>query len=386
METNATEQRAAFVKGWKSRRCTIAELCKQYGISRPTGYKWVRRFREEGEGGLLEHKRGPRCSPHRTSAEVEEMVVDLRRHYGWGAKKLRQVMIRSQPDRCWPALSTVNEILGRHGLLRRRKRGRRWSHPGAPALATERPNQVWPVDFKGQFRMRNGDYCYPLTVTDHFSRSLLLCHGLHSIQFAGVQPAFARLFREVGLPETIRSDNGAPFAGRGLHGLSRLNVWWMKLGIVHHRISPSSPQENGAHERMHRELKRETATPPAGGLRAPQKRFDGFRARYNEERPHEALADEVPASRWRRSPRCFPESIAEPEYPEQMTVLRVNAAGGIPFRGEHRFLSNALRDELIALELIGGGIWNIHFHRTLLGRIDEKTRKVIGAHEHLHNV
>jgi putative transposase len=386
METNATEQRAAFVTDWKSRRWTMSELCERYGITRPTGYKWARRFREEGEEGLLEHKRGPRLCPHRTPAAMEEIVVELRRHYGWGAKKLRQVMLRSQPDRPWPARSTINEILGRHGLLQRRKRGQRWRHPGAPSLTTERPNQVWPVDFKGQFRMGNGRYCYPLTVTDHFSRSLLLCHGLASIQFAGVQPVFARLFHEVGLPETIRSDNGAPFAGRGLHGLSRLNVWWMKLGIVHHRIAPSSPQENGAHERMHRELKRETAAPPARGIRSQQKRFDGFRARYNEERPHEALADQVPASRWRPSPRSFPERIAPPEYPDRATVLRVNAGGGIWFRGEQRFLSTALRDEFIALEPIGGGFWDIHFYRTLVGRLDEQTRKVVGAHENLHNV
>ena len=381
METNATEQRLAFVNDWRSGQWTMSALCERYGISRPTGYKWVQRCEAEGEAGLLEHKRGPRRCPHRTSIGVEQIVIDLRRHYGWGAKKLRQVMMRNQPDRIWPARSTINEILGRHGLLRKTRRSRRPTHPGAPPLTTERPNQVWPVDFKGQFRMGNRRYGYPLTVTDHYSRSLLLCRALPSVQFVGVKPVFEQLFREVGLPEIIRSDNGAPFAGRGLHGLSRLNVWWMKLGIVHHRIAPSSPQENGAHERMHRELKRETAAPPATSLKAQQRRFDGFRDRYNELRPHEAIADQVPASRWRPSLRRFPERIASPDYTRDMQVVRVNAAGALSLRGKQCFISNALRDEFVALEPIGDRWWNVRFHQTLLGRLDHRTNRIIGAHE-----
>ena len=182
-----------------------------------------------------------------------------RHEYGWGAKKLLRVLRTRHPRERWPARSTVNAILERHGLLQKHRRRQTWAHPGAVAVVTHRPNQVWPADFKGQFRTGNGHYCYPLTITDHFSRRVMACHGLRSVKTVEAKPVFRALFREVGLPEAIRTDNGAPFASTGIHGLAALNVWWMQLGIVHQRITPASPQENGTHERMHRELKRETA-------------------------------------------------------------------------------------------------------------------------------
>ncbi len=298
METNPIEQRRAFVLDHESGQWSMTELCQRYRVTRPTGYLWVGRFREEGEAGLGERSRAPGACPHRTPREIERRILALREKYGWGAKKLLQVLEKQQPDVVWPARSTTNAILERHGKLRKNRRRRKWKHPGAVALATERPNQVWPADFKGQFKTRDGRYCYPLTVTDHYSRRLLVCRGLLSVRTEGAKPVFRRLFREAGLPEAIRTDNGAPFASTGIHGLCELNVWWMKLGIVHQRIRPSNPQENGQHERMHRDLKREAARPPATNLSSQQRKLDRFRRRYNGERPHDGIDGDLPDERW----------------------------------------------------------------------------------------
>jgi putative transposase len=240
-------------------------------------------------------------------------------------------------------------------------------------------DQVWPADFKGQFKTRDGCYCYPLTVTDHFSRTLLACRGLPSVKTEQAKPVFRFLFREVGLPEAIRTDNGTPFASTGIHGLCGLNVWWLQLGIVHQRIHPASPQENGTHERMHRELKRETARPAANTLRGQQRKFDAFRRRYNEDRPHEGIGDQVPASLWEPSPRPYPERILPPEYPGHMEVRRVSHCGTFRLHSAQPFLSNALRDQHIGLEEVADGIWNIVYYRTLLGRIDERTNLITGV-------
>jgi hypothetical protein len=199
------------------------------------------------------------------------------------------------------------------------------------------------------------------------------------VRTEGAKPAFRRLFQEIGLPEAIRTDNGAPFASTGIHGLCEMNVWWMQLGIVHQRIPPSSPQENGTHERMHRELKRETARPAASNLRGQQRKFDVFQQRYNKDRPHEGIDDQVPASRWQPSQRLYPKRITPPEYPGQLEVRRVSAAGTFRLKAAQPFLSNALRNQYIALEEIADGVWNIVYYRTLLGRINERTGTITGA-------
>ncbi len=379
METNRMEQRLSFLIDYASGQWSMSELCERYGVSRPTGYKWVKRVEAEGEAGLADRSRAPRACPHQTPPRIEQQILEARAKYGWGAKKLLQVLRAREPRMDWPARSTVNAILDRHGKLHKRRTRRRWTHPGAAPLVTERPNQVWPVDFKGQFKTQDGRYCYPLTASDHFSRSVLLCKGLPSVRTSGAKPAFRRLFREVGLPEAIRSDNGAPFASTGIHGLCELNVWWMQLGIVHQRISPSSPQENGAHERMHRELKRETTRPPAYNLRGQQRKFDRFRTRYNDERPHEAIDGARPSDRWAPSPRPYPERIRPPEYQDHLEVRRVSSAGTFRLKAQQPFLSQALADQHIGLEEIGDGLWNIIYYQTLLGRIDERTARITGA-------
>jgi putative transposase len=363
METNAKEQRRSFVGDYASGQWSVSELCQRYGITRPTGYKWLERCAERGEEGLEESSRVPRSCPHHTAPAIERQILALRAEYGWGAKKLLQVLGRRHPGVVWPARSTVNAILERHGKLRRNRRRKHWTHPGAVALQTERPNQVWPADFKGQFKTLDGKYCFPLTVTDHYSRKLLVCRGLPSVRTEGAKPLFLRLFREVGLPEAIRTDNGVPFASTGIHGLCQLNVWWMKLGIVHQRIRPSSPQENGQHERMHQDLKREAARPPAANLAAQQRKLESFRRRYNEERPHDGIAGALPDERWTPSPRAYPECLRPPEYPSHFEVRRVSAAGTFRLKAKQPFLSNALADEYIGLEEVGDGIWSIVYLR-----------------------
>jgi putative transposase len=379
METNVLDERVRFVADYESAHWSMTELCERYGVTRPTGYKWLARHQAGGRAGLAERSHAPHHCPHRTSDLTEALIVEVRQAYGWGAKKLLRVLRTQYPTRAWPARSTLNEVLDRHHLLRKNRRRHRWAHPGAPPMQTAHPNQVWPADFKGQFKTGNGQYCYPLTVTDHFSRALLACRGLPSVKTSLAQPVFRALFREVGLPEAIRTDNGAPFASTGLHGLSPLNVWWMQLGIVHQRIRPASPQENGQHERMHRELKRETTQPAAHSQRAQQARFDAFRRRYNEERPHEAIGDRTPASLWTPSPRVYPERIPPPVYPAHVEVRRVSSAGTFRLHAQQPFLSQVLRGEDIALEEVGDGLWNIVYYSKLLGKIDERSLQITGT-------
>ena len=373
METNGVAQRHQFVRAYQSGRWTMTELCDRYQVSRPTGYKWVARWRAEGDDGLAERGRAPQTCPHRTSEAMVDHILAVRRKYGWGAKKLLSVLSSKHPAERWPARSTVNAILEREGLVRKQRRRQDRPHPGAVPLETTAPNQVWPADFKGQFKTGDGVYCYPLTVTDHFSRAVLLCRALPSTKTADARPAFEALFRELGVPDAIRTDNGAPFASIALHGLAPLNIWWMQLGITHQRIRPGRPQTNGTHERMHRELKRETAMPAAANARAQQRRFDRFRRRYNEERPHEALGLETPASRWHPASRVYPARLAPPAYPGHFEVRRITPNGTFKFRGQAPFLSHALEGADLGLEEVMDGVWNLVYYRTVLGRLDQRT-------------
>ncbi len=379
LETNPMLERRHFIHDLNSGHWSMTELCLRYGISRNTGYKWLNRFQQSGASGLHDHSRAPRSCPHQTPDELVELILEENSRYGWGARKVLKRLQRRYPERDWPARSTVFDILERHGRVRSRARRRRWKHPGAAPFNTTAPNQIWTVDFKGQFRMRNGLYCYPLTIVDHFSRFLLCCHGLLNVRGEGVKPQFLRLFRNHGLPDAIRSDNGSPFASTGIHGLSCLNVWWLQLGIIHQRITPGSPQQNGAHERMHRTLKAQATKPPAANLNIQQRVFNKFRRTYNEIRPHEALDDETPASRWKPSTRAFPKRIQEPEYPRHVEVRRVSNAGTFRLHSGQHFLSQTLAGDYIGLEEVHDGIWNILYYDTLLGRFDQHKKTITGA-------
>lgn len=388
-ETRPIDECAGFVFALEAGRFSMSELCREYGISPKTGYKWLSRFREGGVAALADRSRAPHTCPHRMSEAMEELLrAQRRKHPNWGARKLLDVLSSSRSEalrqlleqgQSLPAASTAQEALRRAGLVHSRKRRLRPPHPGTSDLASVaiKPNDVWSTDFKGEFRTQDRRWCYPLTVSDAVSRYLLECKGLPSTEHAGAQPCFERLFREYGLPVAIRSDNGCPFCSVGLCGLSRLSVWWMKLGIVHQRITPGKPQQNGRHERMHRTLKAETTRPPAQNMQQQQERFAQFCQEYNELRPHEALGMQTPSSIWTPSQRAMPERLSPPEYPGHMEVRSVRNKGEIKFLGQFVFVSEVLAEEYVALEEVEDGIWSLYFCNSLLGRIDQRDMKLV---------
>src|SRR5262244_298349 len=373
LETVAVEQREAFLRDCGFGVYSITELCVRYGISRKTGYKWLARFVEGGRRALRDRSRAPHRCPHRIPAATAELICAARRtHPTWGPAKLLDWLAARQPDFVRPAVSTAGDLLARRGLVKKRRRRRRYTHPGVVPPTTTRPNDLWTTDFKGHFRTRDGVYCYPLTVADQHTRFLLGCQGLLSTQGHGVRPIFDRLFREYGLPRAIRTDNGVPFATTGIHGLSQLNVWWIRLGVQHQRILPASPQQNGAHERMHKTLKGEACRPPRSSRSTQQRAFNTFRHLYNEERPHEALAGRPPAALYRPSPREYTGTLPPVEYPGHFIVKRVTNAGTIRLKKRLLFIANALKQHPVGLEEVDDGIWSIHFCNVLLGRVDER--------------
>jgi transposase InsO family protein len=310
-EMSSMDQRLQFITDHQRGLYAMTALCARHGVSRKTGYKWLARYAAEGALGLAERSHAPHVCPHRIPDELGALLLAARRaHPTWGPAKLVQYLAPRHRDvGAWPAVSTVADLLKRHALVRPRRRRRPVVHPGTVPLHTTASNDLWTADFKGQFRTRNGVYCFPLTIADQHTRYLLRVHGLLSTRGSGVRPIFERAFREYGLPRAIRTDNGVPFANTGLHGLTQLNVWWLRLGIQHQRIRPASPQENGAHERMHRTLKAETTRPPAADLTQQQRVFTTFRREYNEERPHAALAGDPPAARYVVSARAYPRDF-----------------------------------------------------------------------------
>lgn len=377
MQTDPMNQRTRFVLAYEDGLYSMTELCERFGVSRKTGYKWLHRYRDQGLDGLKEQSRAPHHCPHQTPPDIAELLLETRRsHPRWGPRKLIDYLRPRHREVIWPAASTIGALLKRHGLVEGKRRRRKAKHPGAVSLVTTAPNQVWGADFKGEFRMQNGQYCYPLTITDAHSRYLLACQGLPSTRQQGAFEVFEGLFKEMGLPEAIRTDNGNPFATRALCGLSRLSVWWIKLGISHQRIEPGQPQQNGRHERMHRTLKAETTRPPEREMSAQQRRFDDFRAEFNHERPHEALGGAVPASVYVPSVRALPAPIPEPAYRGHFEVRWVSKAGTFRFKHRQLFISQALRHEWIALEEVADGVWSVYFYDVLLARLDERDFKL----------
>jgi transposase InsO family protein len=374
------DERLQFVRDALSDRFSMSELCARYGVSRRIGYKWLARYDAEGRRGLVDRSRAPHHCPHKIPAAIAALLVTERTaHPHWGARKLLKVLTtRHARIRLWPAPSTVADLLARRGLVQRRRRRRAPVHPGVVRPTTAAPNDLWTADFKGQFRTNNGEYCYPLTIADQHTRFLLTCRGLLSTQTITARPVFERTFREYGLPIAIRTDNGVPFATQAIHGLSYLNVWWMRLGIVHQRIRPGCPQENGAHERMHRTLKRQAIKPVRASCVAQQRNFDAFQREYNTERPHERLNQETPASQYRPSRRPYPERLPPLEYPGHFLVKKITTGGTFRFRNRLLYLASAMVDQHIGLEETNDGIWSIHFNSVLLATFDEHDYIITG--------
>lgn len=378
-ETAPVDQREQFITDHRHGLYTMTELCARYGVSRQTGYKWLARYDEGGRPALRERSHAPHACPHRVADGVAELLCAARAaHPSWGPRKLLDWL---RPRHCgvvWPAASTAGALLKRRGLVRPRRRRRAPVHPGAVPIATREPNDLWTLDFKGQFRTRDGVWCYPLTLADQHTRYLLDCRGLPSTKGHEARRVLERAFRAYGLPRAIRTDNGVPFATTGVHGLSQLNVWWLRLGIQHQRILPGQPQQNGAHERMHRTLKAEACRPPQATARGQQRAFDAFRALYNGERPHDALGGRPPAALHAPSPRPYPARLPPPEYPGHYVVRRVTNAGTFRFKDRLLFLANALKQHHIGLEEGDAGVWSIYLGPVLLARLDERDYVIRG--------
>jgi transposase InsO family protein len=356
---------------------TMAELCRQYGIARKTGYLWAARYEVEKLDGLRDRSRAPRRHPNQTPDEVEQRILELRReHPRWGPKKLRKTLSDRDHEVTWPAQSTIGALLKREGLTIPQIRRRRTPPYTQPFLAAIEPNQVWCADFKGWFKTADQDRIDPLTITDAHSRYLLRCQIVERTNTEHVRAIFETAFREYGLPLVIHTDNGPPFASRAIAGLSALSVYFIKLGITPERSRAGHPQDNGRHERMHRTLKAETASPPAANRRAQQRRFDQFQMEYNEVRPHEALGQNTPASCHRRSAREYPSRVPKPEYPAGMQVRQVHLRGQILWKGEPIFLTEALRGEPVGLEQLDDRFWLIYFAHLAIGRLDTRKRRI----------
>jgi len=355
----------------------MAELCRYYGVARTTGYKWVERYETGGLDGLRDVSRAPHRHPNEVSMEMEELVIALRaQHPSWGAPKIRARMERDHAPLVLPAESTIGAILKRNGLTVARKRRPRSRPSEEPLVHAAAANQVWSADFKGWFRTHDGTRIDPLTVTDNFSRYLLRCQTVAAADTAHSKPVFEAAFREFGLPARIRTDNGAPFGSNGESGLTGLSVWWIKLGIVPERIEAGKPQQNGRHERMHRTLKQETASPPAANRRRQQERFDQFRHEYNHQRPHQALGQKTPASRYQLSARPYPERLGEVEYPAGWIVRCVSGGGQMRWANTYVFVSHALVDERVGLEPIDDRHWRVWFYGYEIGLFDATTRTI----------
>lgn len=379
MQTNPMNERVKFIADYLQAEETFSELCELYGISRKTGYKWVERYHAGGVTVLADKSRRPHTHPQRIEQKVIDAILEIRdKHPTWGPKKILVVLERREVDFILPAASTVSEMLKRHGRSQPRKRVRRSAPYAEPMADCSVPNQVWCADFKGHFPVA-GDRCHPLTISDGFSRYLLLCKALKRTSGKPAREQFEATFREFGLPDSIRTDNGAPFSSLAPGGLSSLAVWWIRLGIKPERIMPGHPEQNGRHERMHRTLKAEATKPPRTSFAAQQRAFDKFREEYNNVRPHEALGQGVPSSFYHHSSKPFPLRLQDPEYPDHFRIERAYPNGVISFESIQWYISGCLSGEMIGLEQVDEDRWRVFFGPVLLGVLDVRSAKRRGC-------
>lgn len=371
------DERTRFIARVLQGEEAMTALCREYGISRKTGYKWLERYRREGAAGLAERPHAPLRHGRAHDVAVVQAVLGLRERWPrWGPKKLRAKLAERHRELALPAASTIGDWLRREGLAGRSRRRRRCPAYTQPFAAVTAANDVWCTDFKGWFRTGDGQRCDPFTLSDAHSRYLLRCQAVARPDEPHVRPIFEAAFKEYGLPLAMRSDNGPPFATPGAGGLSRLAVWWIKLGIRPERIVAGKPQQNGRHERVHRTLNEETARPPAGSVPAQQRRFDDFRAVYNHERPHEALGQQPPATHYRPSPRPYPDRLEDPAYGGEAAVRRVRSTGQIKWAGDLIFVGEALVGEPVGIVETEGGDWLVRYADVELGYIHPQRRRL----------
>lgn len=373
-ETCVMEERVKFIMDVLDSTYSMAELCSYYGISRKTGYKWLDRYRQSGIEALRNRSRSPHNHPHEISHQVKEAILAIKKRFPkWGAPKIRARLKRIYPSwDSYPAVSTIGLFLHKQGLTYRRKHRRKASPTELPLTSGRCSNQVWCADFKGHFKTGDSSRCNPLTISDYASRYLLCCRHLDHMSYEPVKMRFERVFREYGLPEVIRTDNGTPFASRGLGGLSRLSYWWIRLGIHPERIEPGHPEQNGRHERIHKTLKDHTARPPAKTIVQQQRRFNEFCVEYNKHRPHEALEMQTPSECYSGSTRLFPSRLPEAIYPDHMHVRKVYQHGDIHHLGKRLFITESLRVEYVGIEQVDEDVSMLWYFSYLLGQIDHR--------------
>jgi transposase InsO family protein len=370
METCAMDERMRFVLAVEAEEEAMAAVCRRFEVSRKSGYKWLERYREEGAAGLFDRSRVPLNHRQEVSAEIAERCLAVRRaHPTWGPVKVRAFLTRCEPQARWPAASTLGALFDREGLTVKRRLRRRASPAALPFAACATANAVWAIDFKGWFLTGDGTHCEPLTLADAYSRYLLRCQVLAKSDTAHVWPVLEAAFRELGLPERLRSDNGPPFASTGAGGLSRLAVKVIKAGVELERIAPGKPQQNGRLERLHLTLLQDTASPPARSLREQLDRLRAFQLSYNEERPHQALANDTPAEHYAPSPRRFDGVLREPGYAADHEVRRVRSNGEIKWRGSLVHINGALAGEPVGLAEAADGDWHVSYAQVALGVI-----------------
>jgi len=374
-ESNLMDERLKFVARLLDGE-KMAVVCREFGISRKTGYKIFNRYKDCGLEGLTDQSRRPYRHANQLPFQVERAILRMKQDRpSWGAPKIREKLIRTYPMITPPAKSTVHAVLDRHGLVKRRK-ARRYRAKGTPLQDTKRPNGLWCADYKGEFRLGNRKYCYPLTIIDYHSRYLLACEGLASTKETFAFTVFERVFREYGLPHAIRTDNGIPFSSpHALFGLSRLSVWWLRLGIAIERIKPGHPQQNGRHERMHLTLKKEATKPPGFNFLQQQSRFDDFQDQYNHDRPHQALNMKYPGEVYTPSTRVY-EGLAELDYPFHDKTIRVTGCGRICIGRRKINLSTVFAGQTVGIREVNNKIWLVSFMQYDLGFFDEDENRV----------
>jgi putative transposase len=364
------EERVRFVMAIKEKSQSFSRICEQFGVSRRVGYKWWHRYEEGGFDGLKELSRRPKKSPGQVTEVWKQRVVELRLKHRWGPKKLHTRLKVLHPKEAIPSASTMERMVKKEGLVFTRKRQKKWPRIGSSFKLVDVPNAVWAVDFKGWFITGDGKRCEALTISDLYSRYVLYCQSVESTRHEIVEKVFRNVFRRYGLPQRIRSDNGVPFGSRGVAGLSKLSLWWLTIGIEPELIEPGHPEQNGIHERMHRNLKADTAMPPAPTLKAQNQRFEEWRRCYNEERPHEALGQKTPLSCFQLSPRVYQDLRVPFAYPSDYKLRTVHTRGDIKLNARTHFIGMAFYKYTLGLKEIQKGLYEVNFHHKLLGTLN----------------
>lgn len=371
------DQKIKLIALWQSEE-NISEIANELGISRKTAYKWINRYQLLGLDGLKEQSRAPRSHPNRTSDEIQERIIEEKiKRPKWGPKKIIKRLQDLDPKEKWPTPSTASYILDKNNLVKPRKKRIRVPPYTKPFMECNAPNDIWSIDYKGQFQTLSKQICYPLTITDNYSRYVFDIKALQGPRYEPTRAAMEAIFKEYGIPKAIRSDNGQPFAGRAVGGLSKLSIWWIKLGIRPERIDLGHPEQNGRHERMHKTLKENTTNPPGFDLREQQKKFDEFLYEFNFERPHEAINMQTPASVYKRSSNEYSDINLAVDYETEFEVRRVRPNGEIKLNGHLYFLSELLPGENIGLKKINDDLYQMFFSFHHLGFINVKKRMLL---------